>query len=487
MHGDRFDYSFVDYQGARENVVVVCREHGPFSIRAGNHLSGQGCAKCSGKAKPELDDLIARFKKVHGEKYDYSLTRYVNANTKVQIICPEHGVFEQTSWHHLEGMGCPKCGVEKRSETRRLTQEEFESNMRVVFGEDRVDLSNAWYVDSQTNVWVRCIEHDRSFEATPNNLFAGNWNCPKCRHNGVSKGENAVADYLESLGFTVWQSKRDIIPPKELDIFIPEKNLAIEFNGVIFHSDKIKPKSYHRDKYLACKAKGVRLIQFTDVLWQTRQEQVMSLLANALGARADTRKVNARSCAVEEVEIGVLKDFYDQNHIQGHCRTGSLSLALFFEGEVVAAMVFGKGTNRRGSARIGREAEWTLSRYATSCIVRGGFQKLLKRGREIIGLDKDIISFSMNDYFQGGTYVASGFELDAEVEPDYQVYHQKIGLKPKSHWQRRNIPARLAEIGWEGGFDPETDPRTEWQVEDEVGCMRIFDAGKIRWRLRGVS
>ena len=89
----------------------------------------------------------------------------------------------------------------------------------------------------------------------------------------------------------------------------------------------------------------------------------------------------------------------------------------------------------------------------------------------------------MNDYFQGGSYEKAGFVREEEVGPDYQVYHPKSGLRHKSHWQRRNIPVRLAEIGWEGSFDPETDSRTEWQLEDEVGAVRVWDSGKIRWRL----
>ncbi|MCE5388267.1 MAG: hypothetical protein K0041_06775 [Acidithiobacillus sp.] len=417
VHGDRFDYSQVDYQGAKPHVTIICPVHGPFSMSPGNHLMGQGCAKCSGKAKPELDDLITRFKEVHGGKYDYSKVRYENANTKVQIVCPEHGVFEQIPGHHLNGCGCPRCSIEKR----------------------------------------------------------------------VSVGENEVADYLESLGMVVERGRRDLIAPKELDMFIPTKNLAVEYDGAYFHSDLVKSPFYHYEKHRQCAEKGIRLIRILDVVWEERKEQVKAILANAVGAREGWKKVDARKCRIREVPVGGLKNFYDQNHIQGHCRTGSLALALFFEGEIVAAMVFGKGTNQRGPARRGKEGEWTLSRYATSCVVRGGFQKLLKHGRDLIGWEHDIISFSANDFFGGGAYEAAGFELDALLPPTYQVYHRKTGLRPKSHWQRKNIPLRLLDIGVEDTFDPETDPRTEREMEDMCGALRIWDCGMRRWRLRGVT
>ena len=189
---------------------------------------------------------------------------------------------------------------------------------------------------------VRCTEHDVVFESPADSLFAGYWGCPSCINNGKSKGEESVSEYIESLGVKVERGRRDVIPPKEIDIFIPAKNLGIEYNGAYYHHDGVKPRNYHRDKYLACKDKGIRLIQILDLVWETRQDQIKSLLAHALGARTNERKIDARKCEVQQVKVGELREFFNTNHIQGHCGTGSLALALFFDGEIVAAMVFGK-------------------------------------------------------------------------------------------------------------------------------------------------
>lgn len=558
VHGEsRYDLSKVQYVGVDKKVEVICPEHGNWWATPANLFNGKGCPKCgvqkrSKTRKITQEEFEKRVRKIHGQKYDLRNTRYVGVHEKVEVVCPKHGCWWVTPDNLFHGHGCPKCGDESVSRKRLFSQQQFIEKVHAVHGKNRYDLSRAKYISSvkkveivcpehgswwvipyslfigkgcrkcsgyakltqeefekrikevfgskadcskvvysgvHVDVTIRCIEHDIEFNASPNNLFMGKWNCPKCFNSWTSKGEEVIYNYLCSLGqnLTILRNVRDVIPPKEVDIYIPEKSLAIEYNGYYYHNDYRKDRNYHRDKYLACKEKGIHLIQILDLVWDARQKQVKSLLANVIGACDDVRKINARSCEVRQVNVGDLRDFFNANHIQGHCRTGNLSLALVFEGEIVAGIVFGKGTNRRGKARIGREGEWTLSRYATNCVVRGGFQKLLKHGRDLIGWEHDIISFSMLDFFSGETYKAAGFELDAEIGPDYQVYHPRNGLRPKSHWQRRMIPKRLQEIGWEGGFDPETDPRTEWQVEDEVGAVRVWDSGKIRWRLRGVD
>jgi hypothetical protein len=93
----------------------------------------------------------------------------------------------------------------------------------------------------------------------------------------------------------------------------------------------------------------------------------------------------------------------------------------------------------------------------------------------------EVKSFSDNRYFDGGMYERLGFKLEADLPADYQVWSQKIGLWPKSHYQRRNIPKRLIEHGIEEAYDPESDPRSEADMTYMMGARRIFDCGKKRW------
>lgn len=110
VHGDKYDYSNVIYKGAFEKVCIICSKHGEFWQKANNHLNGDGCKKCYNiKKRMGLELFISLSKNIHGDKYDYSKVEYVNSRTKVCIICPKHGEFWQTPNSHLNGRGCPIC------------------------------------------------------------------------------------------------------------------------------------------------------------------------------------------------------------------------------------------------------------------------------------------------------------------------------------------------------------------------------------------
>ena len=109
VHGNKYDYCSTNYKCAAQKVVVICPEHGPFLQEARSHLQGTGCAKCSNNYQYDTNEWITLAKKVHGDRYDYSKAVYTNSITKVEILCPDHGPFLQTPFSHTSGHGCPKC------------------------------------------------------------------------------------------------------------------------------------------------------------------------------------------------------------------------------------------------------------------------------------------------------------------------------------------------------------------------------------------
>jgi len=118
IHDDKYDYLLIDYINSKINIKIICKEHGVFEQTPGNHLSGNGCPKCANKIRnidklSNTKDFIKKSIFIHGDKYDYSPTKYINSLTKVDIICKEHGVFEQNLYNHLSGNGCPKCNSSK--------------------------------------------------------------------------------------------------------------------------------------------------------------------------------------------------------------------------------------------------------------------------------------------------------------------------------------------------------------------------------------
>ena len=112
-HNNKYNYSLIDYEDSKTKVKIICPEHGIFEQQPYAHLNGQGCKICSGKYKYSNSEFIKKVKLKHNNKYDYSLTNYINNKTKIKIICPKHGLFEQNPKSHLQGKGCFKCNESK--------------------------------------------------------------------------------------------------------------------------------------------------------------------------------------------------------------------------------------------------------------------------------------------------------------------------------------------------------------------------------------
>ena len=119
VHGNKYDYALVEYSVTRVPVKIICREHGEFEQKPTRHLSGGGCQTCgrlaAGKAiRLNTEQFIAKAKRVHGDRYDYSLVSYETNELPVKIVCPAHGEFEQKPHGHLRGSGCRECADDRR-------------------------------------------------------------------------------------------------------------------------------------------------------------------------------------------------------------------------------------------------------------------------------------------------------------------------------------------------------------------------------------
>ena len=113
-HGNKYNYSKVDYVNNKTKVVIICPLHGDFNVRPAHHIFMKiGCPKCSGSHKRTTQEFIGEANKIHNGFYDYSLVNFENVNKKVTIICPKHGQFKQRPQHHLSEHGCPSCNESK--------------------------------------------------------------------------------------------------------------------------------------------------------------------------------------------------------------------------------------------------------------------------------------------------------------------------------------------------------------------------------------
>lgn len=185
-HGDRYDYSLAKYTRTHDNLIIICKEHGPFEQAPANHYKGKGCPICGGSKPHTIESFIKSSQSVHGSKYDYSKVQYTNNKAQIIIICPDHGPFTQIATLHLKGHGCPACAGCKRHDT-----ESFISKAREVHG-DKYDYSKAIYKSSHTPLKVICSEHGE-FSQIPTNHFSGN-GCPECGRLAVAESKRKTTD-----------------------------------------------------------------------------------------------------------------------------------------------------------------------------------------------------------------------------------------------------------------------------------------------------
>ena len=187
VHGNLYDYSKVMYKNSKTKVCIVCKVHGDFYQTPTAHLGGQGCPMCSGNTLQTTELFIERASKVHNNLYNYSKTSYVNANTKVEIVCPKHGSFYQTPYSHLQGQGCNAC-----SKRPTVSTEDFVKKAMLVH-KSKYDYSLVDYKNAHIKVKIICPVHG-IFEQTPDNHTPSKQGCPKCKS---SRGEKRIANFLD--------------------------------------------------------------------------------------------------------------------------------------------------------------------------------------------------------------------------------------------------------------------------------------------------
>ena len=208
IHGDKYDYSKTDLENKDEKgrIIIICPEHGEFFTRPNTHLSGRECLYCSGYNKKTTEDFVKEAKQVHGDKYDYSKTEYVNSQTKVCIICPEHGEFWQFPNGHINGHGCPKCGRIKRDKSCTKDIQYVKQKCNEIFG-DRYNIVSNNYTGIYCEIDVLCKEHG-IFKTTPNRLMNGH-GCPTCGGNQKLTTEEFIKRAKEVHGDKYDYSKVD--------------------------------------------------------------------------------------------------------------------------------------------------------------------------------------------------------------------------------------------------------------------------------------
>lgn len=248
IHSHKYDYSKVVYVDSATKVEIICPVHGTFWQSPKIHIYGKGgCKQC---ANDRVRGAFAADKaaSVHSGRYDYSNVKYVNADTKVEIICPSHGSFWQTPDKHINvGTGCPGCKSALLSSDRRLTIPGFVERATQVHG-TLYDYSKVAFTNMHDRVEILCPRHG-SFWQTPTNHVDGANGCPSCSTNVSRSGDLWISSFNIP---SIMREHVICIDGKryKVDGYDPATNTVYEYFGVFWHGcpsytdhSKINPRN----------------------------------------------------------------------------------------------------------------------------------------------------------------------------------------------------------------------------------------------------
>jgi hypothetical protein len=282
--------------------------------------------------------------------------------------------------------------------------------------------------------------------------------CNKINNNFRSNAEIEICNFLEEHNIKVTTSRRDIIRG-ELDIYLPDHKIAIEYNGLYWHSDIFKDDKYHLSKYNDCKEIGIKLIQIWEDQWKNNKNKVKSFLLSKL--KIYKNKIWARDCKIGYVNYKEKDLFLDQNHLQKSARS-SINIGLYYKKELVSIMTFGK-------RRLNSKESFELIRYCCKrdLIIVGGASKLFKYFTKNNNFDS-IISYSDNTVSDGDIYKLLNFENINESKNYYWTDN-------KNRYHRFTFnKKRLVKMGYDSN-------KTEVELMRGKGFNKIHGAGIKTW------
>ena len=336
------------------------------------------------------------------------------------------------------------------------------------------DLSKTFNRDESTiiddirllNLKIIKFNNDARFYIEESNLPILSDFFSKTDECGKSYSEKELVDFVKSIySDEIMENTKRIIPPKELDIYIPKMKLAIEYNGLYWHDENHVDRNYHLTKTNMCNKKGMDLIHVFEDDWLYKKEIVKSMIASRLGIYKE--KIFARKCQIKEIEKDQAKIFFDENHLQGFAY-GDLYLGLMFNNELIQCICINKKGWHDGNVELTR----MVTKLNTQVV--GGFSKLMKHISDYIEY-KSITSYVYKAWFNGKGYIESGFKIVKENNPSYS-YVVNGRRVHKSHFRKNKIK-KMFERGELKFYDSN---KTEHEIMKENKIYRIYDCGTTK-------
>ncbi len=356
-----------------------------------------------------------------------------------------------------------------KNKIKRTKLKVFSGHLKKILYSLNIELLDKEYINCYFKHNWKCLKCGNHFIQIWNSIQQG-FTCPKCRppiNYSSSSSEKELSNFIKNeTQQEIITNDRSLIYPLELDILIPAKKLAIEFNGLYWHSEKVLKKSrklnnldvknYHLNKSDLCNEKGIQLIQIFEDEWTFKKEIVKSKLKQILGVNQNSKRIHARKCIVKEIEPKIKNEFLEEFHIQGK-DASKIKLGAFFEDKLISIMTFGKGNISKGSKS--KEGIWELNRFCSNSNyhIPGIAGKLLSYFKK---------NFADRRWSQGNLYYKLGFELEHITKPNY--------------WYIKNFQ-RIHRFNLRKTKD---DPKDilEWVLRQKEGYSKIWDCGNLKFK-----
>jgi hypothetical protein len=465
IHNSKYDYSKSIYVNNLTPLIIQCNLHGEFSLSPEEHISVErGCPKCK-RHKLSQIEVLERFKIKHKNKYKYPDFKYNTVYDSIQIKCEIHGIFKQKITTHLNGHGCPKCG----KENIKKSPQSFIERSKVIHHNKNYDYTITNYKHSQEKVNIICPKHGVFSQIARDHLLGmGCWECSVENREKTSSYEKHIIEFINSVDPKIKIHPSYSINRKEIDIYLPDFKLGIEFNGNYWHSHLRKKTNYHKEKSKYFKELDINIFHIWEHAWINKNPIIKSMIINKLNLTPN--KIYARKCIIKEINSKTYRNFTEQNHIQGFAPS-KIKLGLFYDNILVGCMGLGKLRTNLGN-KIKPPDHYELIRYCNllNYNIIGGASKLLKYFEREYN-PKLLISYADNDYSTGHLYETLNFQKIELSKTSYVYYNHKTHQVENRFKYRKS---ELIKLNY-------SKDQTEFEITHQLGLYRLHNSGITRY------
>jgi len=470
------EYTFLEkYVNTNTRLKIIHNKCGnEYEVEPRNFKKGNRCPFCNNlQKKKSHSEYEKEFNKISDGKYKL-LSKYESVRLPVIVKHLECGYeYSVNAGRFIRGDKCPQCSFSKK----RKTTNSFKVNIKEFTGTEYTLLTP--YINNKTKVKLKHNKCGNEYWVAPNYFMVGR-RCPYCCLKSSSRSEKSVLKFITKIyNGIIIENDRKILDGKEIDIYLPDLKIGIEYCGMYWHSELYKDKNYHLDKLNKCHEKGIRLIQIFEDEWNSKKKILKSKIKHILGLNYSKEKIYARKCTIKEIHSISKNEFLDKYHIQGK-DLSKIKLGLFFNEILVACMTFSRPRVCLGGKQNSNNNSYELSRFATKrkYNVVGGFSKLLSYFKKNYEFD-NITTYADLRYssFEGNLYEVNGFRLSHQSKPNYWYFykHNQSVKYHRFNFRKGNLKKLFPEIYKE--------KLTEHEIMLKAKYLRIYDCGTLVYKL----